>query len=174
MQIKIESEEEKDILKVLAKKQDPESKRMARFLKMPDLSRTPGSPLRELAERIINLQDFKDFDIKYSGAGRPAYHPRIILKILLIGVLDRVRSSRRLAKNARENLVYIYLSEKLSPDFRTINDFRKNNPDLVKYAFKHTITIAKNEGLLDLSILSTDGTKIKANASSKLTKDEKG
>ena len=63
MQIKIESEEEKDILKVLAKKQDPESKRMARFLKMPDLSRTPGSPLRELAERIINLQDFKDFDI---------------------------------------------------------------------------------------------------------------
>ncbi len=127
-----------------------------------------------LVEGFIDSLNFNDFDIKYAGAGRPAYHPRIIMKTLVMGVLDRVRSSRRLARNARENVVYIYLSEKLSPDFRTISDFRKNNPDLVKYAFKHTIALAKNEGLLDLSVLSTDGTKIKANASNRrvLSKEE--
>ncbi len=120
-----------------------------------------------LVEDLIDSLDFKEFDIKYSGAGHPAYHPRVIMKILVMGVLDRIRSSRRLARNARENVVYIYLSEKLNPYFRTISDFRKDNPNLIKAAFKHTITIAKDEGLLDLSVLSTDGTKIKANASNR-------
>lgn len=61
--IKIESKEEKEILKTLASKTDAESKRMMRFLSMPDLSRSPESPISELAERIINLPDFKNFDI---------------------------------------------------------------------------------------------------------------
>jgi transposase len=127
-----------------------------------------------LIEGLVDAIDYSAFDIQYSGAGHPAYHPRILLKVLVMGVLDRVRSSRRLARHTRENVVYMYLSEKLSPDFRTISDFRKNNPSLVKEAFKHTITLAKEEGLLDLSHLSTDGSKIKANAANKriLTKEE--
>lgn len=127
-----------------------------------------------LVESFVDSLNFNEFDIKYSGAGHPAYHPRIIMKILIMGFLDKIRSSRRLARNARENVVYIYLSEKLSPDFRTINDFRKDNPDLVKSGLKHTVTIAKAEGLLDLSSLSTDGTKLKANASNRrlLSKEE--
>ena len=93
---------------------------------------------------------------------------------MVMGVLDRVRSSRWLARNARENVVYPYLSEKLSPDFRTISDFRKDNPALVKEVFKHTVSFAREEDLLDLSHLSTDGSKVKANASTRrvLTKDE--
>lgn len=129
-----------------------------------------------LIESFIDEQDFSSFDIKYSGAGHPAYHPRIILKLLVMGVLDRVRSSRKLARNARENVVYMYLSEKLCPDFRTISDFRKNNPIIVKTAFQHTVTLAKIEGMLDLSNLATDGTKLKANASNRkvLSKEELG
>src|SRR3989338_5333617 len=62
-EIKIESPEEKEIVKALANKEDAESKRMMRFLKMPDLSRTPESPLYELMERIKATDDFKNFDI---------------------------------------------------------------------------------------------------------------
>lgn len=127
-----------------------------------------------LIEAFVNEQDFSSFDIKYSGSGHPAYHPRIILKLLIMGILDKIRSSRRLARNARENIVYMYLSEKLSPDFRTISDFRKNNPKIIKQIFQHTVTLAKSEGMLDLSHLSTDGTKLKANASNRkvLSKQE--
>jgi len=127
-----------------------------------------------LIESLVDALEYSSFDIKYSGAGHPAYHPRVPLKLLIMGVLDRVRSSRRLARNARENVVYMYLSEKLSPDFRTISDFRKDKAELVKEAFMHTVTLAREEGLLDLSHLSTDGTRIKANAANKriLTKDE--
>jgi transposase len=120
-----------------------------------------------LVESIVESMDFTSFDLKYSGAGHPAYHPRILLKILIMGILDRVRSSRRLAKNARENIVYMYLSEKVTPDFRTISDFRKDNGDIVKEAFKHTVSFAREEGLLDLTHLSTDGTKLRANASNR-------
>ena len=127
-----------------------------------------------LVESIVDNLDYQAFDIKYSGAGHPAYHPSILLKLLVMGVLDRVRSSRRLARNARENVVYLYLSEKLTPDFRTISDFRKDNPALVKEVFKHTVSFARQEGLLDLSHLSTDGSKVKANASNQrvMNKDE--
>jgi transposase len=134
----------------------------------------PEDHICYLVESLVDNLDYRSFDIQYSGAGHPAYHPRVLLKLLVIGVLDRVRSSRRLARNARENVVYIYLSEKLTPDFRTISDFRKDNPSLVKEVFKHTVSFAKQEGLLDLSHLSTDGSKVKANASNRkvLTRDE--
>src|SRR3989344_5743496 len=61
--IKIDSTEEKEQIKSLAGRHDSEGERIKRFLAMPDLSRTPGNPLNELAQRIINLPDFKDFDI---------------------------------------------------------------------------------------------------------------
>jgi transposase len=134
----------------------------------------PDDHICFLVEALVDAIDFKAFDFKYAGAGHPAYHPRVLLKILVMGVMDRVRSSRRLAKNARENVVYMFLSEKLSPDFRTISDFRKDNPEVVKKIFRYTVELGKQEGLLDLSHLSTDGSKIKANASNKrvLTGDE--
>ncbi len=118
-----------------------------------------------LVESFVESLDFSSFEVKYDGAGHPAYHPRIILKLFVMGVIDRIRSSRKLARNARENVVYMYLSEKTTPDFRTMNDFRKENPDLIKMVFMHTVSFAKKEGMLDLSHFSTDGTKIKANAS---------
>lgn len=134
----------------------------------------PDDHICYLVESLVDTMNYRSFYLRYSGAGHPAYHPRILLKLLLMGVLDRVRSSRRLARNARENVVYIYLSEKTTPDFRTISDFRKDNPELIKEVFQHTIGFAKKEGLLDLSHFSTDGSKVKANASNKrvLTKEE--
>lgn len=134
----------------------------------------PEDHVGYLVEDLIESLDFSVFVVKYDGAGHPAYHPRILLKLLLMGMLDRIRSSRKLARNARENVVYMYLAEKLTPDFRTLSDFRKNNPDLIKNVFKHTVTLAKKEGMLDLSHFATDGTKLKANASSRrvFTKEE--
>lgn len=58
-----EGEEQNSIKELLARRQDPESERLKRFLAMPDLSRTPGSPIYELAQIILTLKDFKDFDV---------------------------------------------------------------------------------------------------------------
>lgn len=61
--IVIKSSEADLLRKNLDSKTDAESLRLKRFLDMPDLSRTPGSPIHELVQRILDLPDFKDFDI---------------------------------------------------------------------------------------------------------------
>ncbi len=125
-----------------------------------------------LIEQITDNIDYSDFDEKYAGAGHPAYHPRILLKLLLMGSVDKISSSRKIAKNGCRDAVYIYLSEKTSPDFRTISDFRKDNKDLLKQVFLQLNKFAYEEGLIDLSHISIDGTSIKANANDQKTIDK--
>ncbi len=61
--ISIPSDEDKKLREALGKRHDPEAERLKRFLDMPDLSRTPGSPLEDLANRIVNLPRFADSEI---------------------------------------------------------------------------------------------------------------
>ena len=63
MEIKISRAEEEQLRKVLGERTDAEAARIKRYLAMPDLSRTPGSPLAELVDRIRAIPDFKDFDL---------------------------------------------------------------------------------------------------------------
>ena len=126
-----------------------------------------------LVESLVEEMDYSAFDKKYAGPGHPAYHPGILLKIIIIGILDKIRSSRKLARSTRENVVYMYLAEKLTPDFRTISDFRKDNAKLIKEAFKQTIVLARQLGATNLSCLSTDGTSVKASASNRSTMTKK-
>jgi transposase len=112
--------------------------------------------------------DFSEFEIMYDGSGHPAYHPRIMCKILIQSMIDRVRSSRSIARNVRENIVYMYLAEKLQTDFRTISDFRKENEKLIAEAFKnYTVKAIKDLGVIGLEQLSNDRSKLKAFESKK-------
>jgi phenylalanyl-tRNA synthetase alpha chain len=62
-QIIVESQEEQNLRKQLETRTDAESRRMLRFLNMPDLSRTDGSPIHETAQRIVNHPDYQNLDI---------------------------------------------------------------------------------------------------------------
>ena len=134
----------------------------------------PKNHICFLVENFVESLDFTKFDLIYDGAGHPAYHPRIIMKILTYGMLCKTRSSRKLAKATIENFVFMYLSEKVNPDFRTINRFRQNNPKFVKKAFQKTIGLAVKNKIVDLSFISIDGSTFKANAGSKRYFDKKG
>lgn len=63
MQIKVDSTEEAKLIRELEKRTDPEGLRMKRFLDMPDLSRTPGNPLYEIVQRVLNWPNFRGFDV---------------------------------------------------------------------------------------------------------------
>jgi transposase len=129
----------------------------------------PSDHICYLVECFVDEMDFSEFEIKYDGSGHPAYHPCIMCKILIQSMLDRVRPSRAIARNVRENIVYMYLAENLHPDFRTISDFRKENEKLIAEAFKNTIKAAKYLGVIGLEQLSTDGSMVKASASKNST-----
>jgi len=119
-------------------------------------------------EEFVDSLDFTNFDMIYEGAGHPAYHPRIIMKVIIQGMLSKERSSRKLSSACRENLVFMYLAEKVQPNFRTIARFRKSNGKFIKEVFKETVDLASENGLVDLNVICTDGSKIKANSSKKM------
>ena len=125
-------------------------------------------------EEFVESLDFSDFDLIYAGAGRPAYHPRILMKTIIMGTLSRIRSSRKLAAATRESFVFVYLAEKINPDFRTIARFRKDNATFIKDTFKQTVKLASNYKILDLSFIGIDGSKMKAYASKKQYFDKEG
>ena len=62
MDIKIPRTEEEQLREELGKRADVVAERMKRYLAMPDLSRTAGNPIHELAQRIRAIPDFKDYD----------------------------------------------------------------------------------------------------------------
>lgn len=61
------------------------------------------------------------------AAGRPSYHPSILLKLYIYGYLNQVQSSRRLEREAGRNVEAMWLLGRLAPDHKTIADFRKDN-----------------------------------------------
>jgi transposase len=127
-----------------------------------------------LVDDIIDQMDFSVIDEKYQGPGHPAYPPKIMVKLLIMGTIDGLRSSRKIDDCVRENVIYIFLAGKLTPNFRTISDFRKNNSKLIEYSFKEVVRYAMKMKMVKLGHISIDGTKIKANASKNKTlkKDE--
>jgi len=127
----------------------------------------PQNHISFFVEDFVESLDYSGFDMISDGSGHPSYHPRIIMKIIIQGMLSKERSSRKLASACRENFVFMYLAEKVQPNFRTIARFRKNNASFVKEAFKETINLASEHNLIDLNLICTDGSKIKANASKK-------
>jgi len=128
----------------------------------------PENHICFFVEDFVESMDFSGFDMIYEGAGHPAYHPRIIMKVIIQGMLSKERSSRKLSSACRENLVFMYLAEKVQPNFRTIARFRKSNGKFIKEVFKETVDLASDNGLVDLSVICTDGSKIKANSSKKM------
>jgi transposase len=118
-------------------------------------------------EEFVESLNFSNFDMIYAGPGHPAYHPRILMKIAIMGMLSRIRSSRKLAAATRESFVFMYLAEKVAPDFRTIARFKKDNAPFIKDTFKQTVKLASDYKLVDLSFIGIDGSKVKAYASKK-------
>lgn len=125
----------------------------------------PDDHICHLVDAVVDDMDLKELESKYEGPGHPAYHPRIVLKLLIMSSIDSIRSSRKIARLAKENVVYMYLAGNLKPDFRTVSDFRKEHPKEISRAFKEAVRFARGIGMVRLGHISIDGTKIKASAS---------
>jgi transposase len=121
-------------------------------------------PVRALDE-IIDWMDLSSLVGKYSGGGAPAYEPRMMLKVIIFGYCQGIRSSRKLDAALGQDVRFMYLAEMSRPDFRTIARFRRNNRDAVRKAFEETVRIALDMGLVLLGHVSVDGTKLVANGS---------
>jgi transposase len=94
--------------------------------------------------------------------GRPSYDPSDLLKLYIYGYLNQVRSSRKLEKECHRNIEVMWLMKKLSPDHKTIADFRKDNVDCIKGVFKEFVYLCRSLDLYGAQLIAIDGTKFRA------------
>lgn len=97
-----------------------------------------------------------------SHTGRPGYHPSVLLKLYLYGYLNRIQSSRRLERETQRNVELMWLLGRLTPDFKTIADFRKDNGKAIKRVCSEFVLLSKRLGLLATECVADDGSKFKA------------
>ena len=100
--------------------------------------------------------------VEAKATGRPGYAPGDPLKLYIYGYLNRVRSSRRLEREAQRNIEVIWLVRGLKPDFKTIADFRRDNCGAFKSVFRQFVLLCRRLDLYGRELLAVDGTRIKA------------
>ena len=94
--------------------------------------------------------------------GRPSYDPKDLLKLYVYGYFNKIRSSRKLMTECTRNIELFYLLGKLTPDFRTIADFRKDNAKALKNVFRAFVKLCMKLGLYQKELLAIDGSKFRA------------
>ena len=97
--------------------------------------------------------------------GRPAYNPIMMLKVLFYSYMNQTFSSRKIAKKLSSDIAFMYLSWNNTPNFRSINRFRKEKWIFLEWLFVEIVLHAQSLWLISFWSVSLDGTKIYANAS---------
>lgn len=90
---------------------------------------TENNPVRVIDVFVdeLDLGRLEFEGVNPAATGRPAYHPSVLLKIYIYGYLNRIQSSRRLEREAQRNVELMWLTGRMTPDFKTIANFRKDN-----------------------------------------------
>ncbi|PHQ65392.1 MAG: hypothetical protein COB99_04250 [Sulfurimonas sp.] len=126
-----------------------------------------NNPVRAIDD-YVSLLDLKRLgfnDTSNSLSGQKSYSPQLLLKIYIYGYLNKIRSSRNLEKENRRNIELMWLTSGLKPTYKTIADFRKDNPKALKQVFKEFILLCKGIGLIAGELVGLDGAFLRANAS---------
>lgn len=131
----------------------------------------PDGHLAHVINEVVGELDLGELYDSYSDLGSSAYHPQMMLKALFYGYATGERSSRVIAHRLRSDVAYMYLSAIQQPDFRTINRFRKDNIDILKGLFVQIVRLCVEMGMVSVGTIAMDGTKLKANASYRRTKN---
>ena len=118
-----------------------------------------------LVSRAIDGMQLDSLLNAYEGGGASNYHPKMLLKVLVYGYIDRLYSSRRLEKATRENVNFMWLTGLQTADHNTINRFRKGQlKDTIKDVFAAVLLFLVEEGMVRLEDYHIDGTKIESAA----------
>jgi transposase len=77
----------------------------------------PESHLARVVDTVVEQLDTLSLERVYAEEGRPAYHPKMMLKVLFYAYATGLRSSRKIQKRLETDIAYIWLSGHQTPDF---------------------------------------------------------
>ncbi len=109
----------------------------------------------------LNLDNFKKL---YKETGRSAYHPNMMLKVILYAYMNNVYSCLKIEKLLLRDIHYIWLGGHEKPDYITINRFRNRVKEEINHVFTQLVLVLADKGLITLDVEYIDGTKIESKA----------
>jgi transposase len=136
------------------------------FLLPPDLKAwLPEDDLAHFVVAAVERVPLAAFEVTARPGGKPQYHPRLMLALLIYSYANGIFSSRRIERATYRDIAVRFVAANLHPDHDTIATFRRTNKAAFEAAFLQVLLLARESGLLKLGTVSIDGTKIDANAS---------
>lgn len=125
----------------------------------------PPTHMVRVINQAIDQMDLSPLLEQYPGGGRASFHPVMMTKLIVYAYTDKIFSSRRIEKAARENIMYMWLCGGNTPDFKTINTFRSERmKEVLLHVFGEVVDLLARQGYIKLENYFLDGTKIEANA----------
>ena len=121
---------------------------------------------------VVDSIDISPVTNRYNGRGSTAYHPAMMLKVLIYAYSRGICSSRRIEGELESDTAFMYLSGMQRPDFRTICLFRSQHADSISQIFIEVVRLCASLGMVGLGHIAFDGTKLKANASVRQTREK--
>jgi len=125
----------------------------------------PEDHLARFVVDIVDQLDLSAMTCQYRGAGSAAYHPSMLLALLIYGYATGTYSSRRIEQGTYDSLAFRYIAANTHPDHDTLCTFRKRFLKEIEALFVQVLGIAREMKLLKLGTVALDGTKVHANAS---------
>lgn len=136
------------------------------FLLPPDLKEwLPADDLAHFVVAAVDRVPLGQFAVPDRTGGKPQYHPRLMLALLIYCYANGTFSSRRIERATHRDIAVRFVAANLHPDHDTIAAFRRTNTAAIEAAFLQVLLLARERGLLRHGMVSIDGTKIDANAS---------
>lgn len=127
----------------------------------------PGTLEFAIHHLIESRVDTSIFDARYKNdnTGAPAYDPKVLLKIILLGYSRGLFTSRKISRACRENVIFMALSCSQTPDYSTLATFISTMQNEIVFIFRDILLVCDQENLLGHTIFAQDGCKITSNAS---------
>ena len=125
----------------------------------------PEDHLARFILEAIEQLDLSALILRYGGRGSAAYHPEVLLSLLVYGYATGTFSSRKIERATYDSIAFRYLAAGSHPDHDTLANFRRRFLDELADIFLQVLELAGEMKLLKLGTISLDVTKLHANAS---------
>ena len=125
----------------------------------------PQNHLARFVVEVIDQLDLSELVRQYAGRGSHAYHPAMLLGLLVYGYATGVHSSRKIERACHDSVAFRFIAANTQPDHDSIATFRRRFLAQIEALFVQVLVLAHEMKCLKLGNISLDGTKIAANAS---------
>jgi transposase len=113
----------------------------------------------------LNLSEILAEYARRDGRGMAAYHPVMMVRVLLYGYCQGIVSSRKIERATYQDVAFRYLAADQHPDHDSIASFRQTHLQALAGLFLQALQLCEKAGLVKLGHVAIDGTKLKAEAS---------